>query len=69
MVSPALLITAGVVVLYTVLGPIVLFLIYTLFDSLGQEKPDQDSSVKQAQEDPALWTEGEIRRRVGPLSQ
>lgn len=74
MVSPGLLIAAGVVVLYTILGPVVLFLIYTLFDTLGQEKADQEDSGKQfqqedqrAQEDPALWTEGEIRRRIGPL--
>ena len=74
MVSPGLLIAAGVVVLYTILGPVVLFLIYTLFDTLGQEKADQEDSRKRfqqederVQEDPALWTETEIRRRMGPL--
>ena len=52
--GPGPLIAIDVVLLYTILGPLVLFGIYVLFDSL-----DAMGNTKQmgaVQKDPALWT-------------
>lgn len=56
--GPGPLIAIDVVLLYTILGPLVLFGIYVLFDSLDPTgKTKQGATVKK---DPALWTIEEI---------
>ncbi|MBC2704940.1 MAG: hypothetical protein HGJ91_10420 [Desulfobacula sp.] len=60
--GPGALIAIGVVLLYTVLGPLVLFAIYVLFDSLYKSgrpgKNQQDKTIEK--KDPALWTSEDI---------
>lgn len=60
--SPGLLIAVGVVTLYALIGPLVLFGIYTLFDSmtLGKERKDPKAKTYLENKDPALWTDQEI---------
>lgn len=56
--GPGPLIAIDVILLYTILGPLVLFGIYVFFDSLdsaGKQKRETD-----VQKDPALWTAGDI---------
>ena len=62
MLDPGHLIAIDVVLLYTILGPLVLLAIYTVFDSL---LPSGNSSLNQqntttGKNDPALWTGEEI---------
>lgn len=60
--GPGPLIAIDVVLLYTILGPLVLFGIYVLFDSLNKpvgpdgKQPDKTIGKK----DPALWTNADI---------
>ena len=60
--GPGPLIAIDVVLLYTILGPLVLFGIYVLFDSLNrpgkQGKNQQDKTL--AKKDPALWTSEDV---------
>jgi hypothetical protein len=59
MLGPGPLIAIDVVLLYTLFGPLVLFAIYVLFDSLYKS----GSSGKKQQDkkkDPALWTKEDI---------
>lgn len=65
--SPGLLIAAGVIALYVLIGPVVLFGIYSLFDSLAQDK-DKGSFRKKdnsTHKDPALWSDKDIRDYFG----
>lgn len=60
--DPGHLIAINVTLLYAILGPLVLFAIYVLFDSLS--KPgDSDADWKNTAgdlKDPALWTDEDI---------
>ncbi len=56
--GPGPLIAIDVVLLYTILGPLVLFAIYALFDSLN--KPSNLGQQRKTKKDPALWTIDEI---------
>lgn len=56
--GPGPLIAIDVLLLYTILGPLVLFSIYVLFDSLGNAS-SQDKKVM-AEKDSALWTGEDI---------
>lgn len=62
MLGPGPLIAIDVVLLYTILGPLVLFAIYVLFDSLDRsdrsKKPN--STALTEKKDPALWTSQDI---------
>ncbi|MCG8550943.1 MAG: hypothetical protein MI799_11125 [Desulfobacterales bacterium] len=62
MLGPGPLIAIGVICLYTILGPLVLFAIYVLLDSLSTpDRPvdkSQDSTIWN--KDPALWNNDEI---------
>lgn len=56
----------NVILLYTILGPLVLFAIYILFDFLGKP-PDLNRSknIKTLKKkDPALWTIDEINSYI-----
>lgn len=60
------LIAINVVLLYLILGPLVLFAIYVLFDSLvrlGKPDIDPQKGVAEAQ-NPALWTEEEVNAQM-----
>ena len=63
MQDPGHLIAIDVFLLYTILGPLVLFAIYVLFDSLSKSStknaPSQQT-LTVATNDPALWTNEEI---------
>ncbi len=57
-VGPGPLIAIDVILLYTILGPLVLFGIYVLFDSLDPTgKTKLETTINK---DPALWTSEEI---------
>ncbi len=57
--GPGPLIAIDVILLYTILGPLVLFGIYVLFDSLTSgSKPEQGAVMEQ--KDPALWTSEQV---------
>jgi len=58
-VGPGPLIAIDVVLLYTILGPLVLFGIYVLFDSLDQTGKTKQGGVP-VTKDPALWTSEEV---------
>jgi len=57
--GPGPLIAIDVVLLYTILGPLVIFSIYVLFDSLyGSGRKQPVGAVEK--KDPALWTHEDI---------
>lgn len=56
--GPGPLIAIDVILLYTILGPLVLFGIYVLFDSL--DSVDNQKRGAGVKKDPALWTTGDI---------
>lgn len=56
------LIAMNVLLLYTVLGPMVLLGIYTLFDFLGEQPPGTFGPDHSGAKDPALWTQRDLDR-------
>ena len=62
MLGPGPLIAINVVLLYIFFGPLVLFAIYVLFDSLYKSgrsgKKQQEKTIEK--KDPALWTKEDI---------
>lgn len=59
--GPGPLIAIDVILLYTVLGPLVLFGIYTLFDALIRSgSPGDPPRPKDKPEDPSLWSAEDI---------
>ena len=57
MQDPGHLIATYFLLLYIILGPLVLFAIYVLFDSLAKSgRPDIRQALAQDKDDPALWT-------------
>ena len=66
MLGPGPLIAIDVILLYAILGPIVLFAIYVLFDALNKpvEKQQEQATVEK---DPALWTNEEINVHMSGL--
>lgn len=56
------LIAINVLLLYTVLGPMVLLGIYTLFDFLGEQAPGISHSDGGSPKDPALWSLKDLDR-------
>ena len=57
MQDPGHLIATYFLLLYTILGPLVLFAIYVLFDSLAKSgRPDIRQALVQDKDEPALWT-------------
>lgn len=61
MLSPGILIAIDVTILYLVMGPLVLYALYTAFDFLGRAKePRLTALMALAKQDPALWTDEDI---------
>jgi hypothetical protein len=66
MLGPGHLIAIDVVLLYTLFGPVVLFAIYVLFDSLYKsgrsesKHPGKHQDITIKIKDPALWTKEDI---------
>ena len=62
MLGPGPLIAIDVVLLYTLLGPLVLFAVYVLFDCLDNsgEQVRQSQDATPLKKDPALWTSEDI---------
>ncbi len=66
MLSPGMLIALDVTLLYLTMGPLVLYALYVLFDSLGQTKDPPLDPVntipirKMAKKDPALWSDEDV---------
>jgi hypothetical protein len=57
--APSALIAIDVFLLYTLLGPVVLFGVYVLFDRIGRDDgPSRETA--QAQKDPAVWSGRDI---------
>jgi hypothetical protein len=62
MLSPGMLIALDVTILYLTMGPLVLYALYVMFDSLSQKKDGNSSPMnmkmtKTAKKDPALWSD------------
>ncbi|MDY0223561.1 MAG: hypothetical protein RBR67_20745 [Desulfobacterium sp.] len=63
MLSPGMLIALDVTILYLTMGPLVLYALYVIFDSLGQKKEVKSAPLntmamaKTALKDPALWSD------------
>jgi len=57
--DPGVLIAVNVLLLYTLLGPVVLFAIYVLFDFMNKPAKSQASATPQ-KKNPALWTREDI---------
>lgn len=58
MLSPGTLIAIDVTLLYLVMGPLVLYALYVLFDSLGQ--PQEGPLTPTVKKDPILWSDEDI---------
>ena len=56
MQDPGTLIATAFVLLYTILGPLVLFAIYVLFDSLQKTGSINKREKTALENDPSLWT-------------
>lgn len=55
--NTGVMIAMNVAVLYLVMGPVLLFAIYVLFDHAGKRKPALSEMQKGGKvKDPALWT-------------
>ncbi len=69
MQDPGHLIATYFVLLYVILGPLVLFAIYVLFDSLS--KPGKPRNTQQGttadKNEPALWTNKEISAHINRI--
>ena len=63
--GPGPLIAIYVVLLYSILGPLVLFGIYVLFDSLDRLAGRRPGAKEELGKDPALWGPDEVERFVG----
>jgi len=61
--GPGPLIAIDVVLLYMILGPLVLFAIYVLFDSLNRPAKKQTGEIT-AKKDPALWTNQDVETHL-----
>lgn len=62
MLSPGILIAIDVTLLYVVMGPLVLYALYVVFDSLGQKKEGTSNAVdSNVGKDAALWSDEDIR--------
>jgi hypothetical protein len=63
MLSPGMLIAIDVTILYLTMGPLVLYALYVIFDSLGQKNHGESALMntmtmaKTAKKDPALWSD------------
>jgi len=59
--SPGVLIAIDVAILYAVMGPLVLFALYVVFDSMGRKRNGQvDAAAEKKKIDPALRVDEEI---------
>ncbi len=64
MINIGLIIAAGVLVIYVVLGPIVIMGIYSFLDRMAEKAGEQDKSdsARRSKNDPALWSAGDVRK-------
>ena len=61
MVNSGILIAIDVTLLYLIMGPLVLYALYVLFDSLGRIKKENLKPPGDiAKKDPALWSDEDI---------
>lgn len=60
--SPTNQIAINITLLYTILGPLLIFAIYVLFDSLYGSDSKQAGLHGAEEKDPALWNNEEIDR-------
>ncbi len=59
---PSVAIAIGVIVLYSIFGPLILYAIYTLLDSFSQKKESQAKDKDTSKEvDPALWSGEDVK--------
>ncbi len=57
--GPGPLIAIDVILIYIIMGPLVLFATYVIFDSLLEIHTEKSSKVKE-KKDPALWTDEDV---------
>jgi hypothetical protein len=58
--SPSALIAIDVILLYTLLGPLVLFAVYVLFDRISRDDTPPGPAAARSKKDPALWSARDI---------
>lgn len=58
--SPSALIAVDVILLYTLLGPLVLFAVYVLFDRISKDHRPPGPKAGPSKKDPALWSDQDI---------
>jgi len=64
MINIGLIIAAGVLVIYMVLGPLVIMGIYSFLDRMAEKAGEQETmdSTSGSKKDPALWSERDVRQ-------
>jgi hypothetical protein len=67
MEDPGTLIATSFMLLYSILGPLVLFAIYVLFDSLSKDGRSNDTPQAAGKNDPALWTSEDINAHMNRI--
>jgi len=62
MTRPSVAIAIGIIAIYTIFGPLILYGIYALLDSLSQKKesPNADRE-RDKKDDPALWSGNDVK--------
>ncbi|MFK5954008.1 MAG: hypothetical protein QM498_13180 [Desulfobacterium sp.] len=61
MLNTGMLIAIDVTILYLIMGPLVLYALYVVFDSLGQGKAEDMTGMKILKKRaPALWSDEDI---------
>lgn len=58
--DPGTLIAVSVILVYTLLGPVVLFAVYVLFDHINR-KEDKPATLPDGKKNPALWSREEVK--------
>ena len=61
MLSPGMMIAIDVTLLYLIMGPLVLYALYVMFDSLGQRQGENlKPKPKMEKKDPVLWSDEDL---------
>lgn len=60
--GPGPVIAINVILLYIILGPVVLFAIYVLFDSFDRSDIKKKQTGLKKRKDPSLWTREDIEQ-------
>ncbi len=62
--NPRLLLIRNVLILYSVMGPLILFALFALFDALIRTYKGSIAASLDRPKDPALWSAEDIRLEI-----